>query len=388
LTLALALAGCSPAPPGGLNLPPPAVTVSLPLERTVTDSNDFTGRTAAVGMIQVRARVTGYLDTARFKDGDPVRENDVLFEIDPRVYRAAHDQAAASVAQMEARVARMQADYDRALSLVDRSAVSREEFEKYKGDLKEAQAGLSSARAALASAQLNVDFTKVRSPLSGRVSRRNVDPGNLVKADDTVLTSIVTQDPVYAYFDVDDLTFMQVGRQVLGGQGGPGGKRPSVLLGLAGEQGFPHRGTIDFVDNQVDPGTGTVRMRGVFDNKGGALTPGLFARVRVPLGGSRQALLVTDRAVDTDQGQKVLYVVGPDNVVDKRPVQLGGLHDGLREIVSGVKAGERVVVDGIQRVRGGVTVEPRLVEMPVYHDPRLAPGAPEVPKPAGKSDKS
>src|SRR3954469_9037601 len=173
LVLVLALTGCSPAPPGGLNLPPPAVTVSLPLEQAVTDYNDFTGRTAAVGMIQVRARVTGYLDKARFKDGDPVRENDVLFDIDPRVYRAAYDQAAASVSQMEARVARMQADYDRALSRVARSAVSREEFEKYKGDLKEAQAGLNSARAAQASAKLNLDFTQVRSPLTGRVSRRN-----------------------------------------------------------------------------------------------------------------------------------------------------------------------------------------------------------------------
>jgi RND family efflux transporter MFP subunit len=339
--------------------------VSVPLELSVTDFNHFTGRTAAVAMVQVRARVTGYLDKVHFKDGDLVREKDVLCEIDPRVYQAAFDQAEANVAQSDARVQRLRGDFERALNLFTKRTIGREEYEKYGGDLKEAQAAYNSARAAQTTAQLNLNFTKVISPIAGRVSRRNIDPGNLIKADETVLTAIVTQDPMYAYFDVDDLTFTQVGRLVRDGKQASDGL-PPVELGLTGEQGYPHAGAINFVDNQVDPSTGTLRMRGVFPNKDKTLTPGLFARIRVPLGGPHQALLVTDRAIDTDQGQKVVYIVNGDNVVDKRPVRLAGLHDGLREIVDGVRLGERVVVDGIQRVRGGIVVQPKLIKMPVF----------------------
>ncbi len=187
-----------------------------------------------------------------------------------------------------------------------------------------------------------------------------------------MLTTIVSVDPVYAYFDVDDLTFVSVRRLLQVGKNQSSADPPKVMLGLAHEPGFPHAGTIDFMDNQVDPGTGTLKMRGVFRNSDRELTPGLFARIRVPLGESHKAILVSDRAIDTDQGQKVLYVVGKNNIVERRLVRLGGLHDGLREIVSGLNAGEQVIVDGIQRVRAGIPVEPRVVEMPVLQDARNA----------------
>ncbi len=359
----LGLSGCAPPAPETPEMPPPVVTVDYPVKREVVDYNHFTGRTGAVDTVQVRAHVTGYLDRVRFKDGDLVKARDVLCEIDPRVYKAAFDQAEANVAQSEARVQRLERDYDRARVLYNKGAMGREEFEKYNGDLQEARAALNSARAARTSARLNLDFTRVEAPFDGRVSRRMSDPGNLVKADDTILTTIVRLDPIYAYFDVDDLTFQQIGplvHAVREGKSKPD-TLPPVQLGLPGEKEYPHQGVIDFVDNQVDPTTGTVRMRGVFQNPSGALTPGLFARILVPMGRAHDALLITDRAVDTDQGQKVLYVVNADNVVERRPVELGRLHEGLREIQSGIEASERVIVDGIQRVRGGMTVEPKQV---------------------------
>jgi RND family efflux transporter MFP subunit len=378
IVLTFAVAGCSKSAPEDMEFPPPAVSVSLPLEREVTDYQNFTGRMAAITMVQVRARVTGYLDKVNFKEGDLVKEKDVLVEIDPRTYQAAYEQAEANVAQFEARVYRLQGDYDRARGLFGKGTISKEEFEKYNGDLREAQASLNSNKAAMTSAKLNVDFTRVLAPVSGRVSRRNVDPGNLIKADDTILTNIVTQDPMYVYFDIDDRAYLQIDKMVREGKiGTPAstagkGKEAAaaanalipVQLGLINEKGYPHSGIINFVDNQIDASTGTMRMRGVFDNKVGLLTPGLFVRVRLPMDEPHKAILITDRAVDTDQGQKVVYVVGKDNAVEKREVQLGGVHDGLREIISGVRVGDQAVVDGIQRVRAGAKVNPKAVEMP------------------------
>ncbi len=364
------LTGCSQPAQDAMNMPPPVVIVSVPREQAVTDYGEYTGRLTAFDTIMVRARVTGYLDDIKFKDGELVTEKEVLFEIDPRLYKAAADKAEADFAQMEARMHRMEGDFDRARITYGKGAMSKEDYEKYLGDLRESRSALESARAALATAKLNLGFTKVQSPATGRVSRRMVDRGNLIKADDTILTSVVREDQMYAYFDVDDLTYQQVRKRVR-----PVGtiqsasttpverdtprEMPTVDLGLVDEKGYPHRGIIDFVDNQLDVGTGTMRMRGIFLNEDRSLTPGLFVRIRLPLSESHPALLVTDRAIDTDQSQKVIYVVNQDNVVEKREVELGGLHDGLREIKSGLKAGERVIVDGLQRVRAGVTVEPK-----------------------------
>jgi len=358
------LAGCAPSGPPAP--PPPAVSVSVPPEREVTDFNAFTGRTAAVDSVQVRAHVWGYLDKINFKEGDEVHKGEVLFQIDRRPYDHALAQAEAVLKQAEARrdntadaVARDQASP---------AATPLATLIQDQGGLREAEAAVGSARAARDSARLNITYADVTAPVGGRVGRAMVTVGNLVESGDqaggTMLTTIVSVDPMWVYFDVDDLTFLRVNQMLREGKIHPEAGPPKVYLGLANEDGYPREGVIDFVDNQVDPGTGTMRMRGVFPNKDGAMTAGLFARVRVPAGGKHKALLVSDRAVDTDQGDKVVYVVGPDDVAEKRAVRLGGLHDGLREVESGVKPGERVVVDGVQWVRAGAPVAPTLVEMP------------------------
>ncbi len=375
LALAAAVSGCSQPGPPEMTFPPPAVTVSYPLERDVTDYNDFTGRTLAVETVRIRARVWGYLQKINFREGAEVQKGDVLFEIDPRSYQADLDRAEATLVQNRARRDRLQSDYERGRRMLTQRAIGQEEYDKIVGDRAEAEAAVRLAEAGLAAARLNLDFTKVRAPVSGHIGRALVTIGNLIQSGEmggTTLTTLVSVDPVYVYFDVDDLTFMEVNRLSRTGPAQSSESRPRVLLGLACEQGYPREGVIDFIDNQVDASTGTLKMRGLFRNPDRALTPGLFARVRVPLGGSRRSLLVTDRAVDTDQGQKVVYVVNADDSVEKRSVRLGRLHDGMREIESGVKAGERVVVDGLQRVRGGIKVEPKLVAMPVPAEARPA----------------
>lgn len=362
----LALAGCKEAAAPDMTMPPPAVTVSHPLEREVTAFNDFTGRTAAVDMVQIRARVWGHLEKINFQEGAEVKKGDVLFIIDQRPYKATLARADADVGQSEARLQRLQGDHARAATLVQTRAISREEFDKIGGDLAEASSAVRSAIAGREVAKLNLEFTEVRAPISGRIGRAMVTAGNMVSSGEsggTMLTTIVSIDPMYAYFDVDDVTYLEIGRLMRRAKADEG-EKPAVLLSLANEKDFPHRGWIDFVDNQVDPGTGTMRMRGVFPNADGPLTPGMFARIRVPLGSSRKAILVTDRAVDTDQGQKVLYAVNSDNVIERRTVRLGRLFDGLREVESGIRPGDRVVVDGLQRVRPGLPVQPHLIDMP------------------------
>jgi RND family efflux transporter MFP subunit len=390
----LGLAGCGPAAPDEGAQPPPVVSVSDPIERDVTEYSSFTGRTAAVESVQVRARVWGYLQKVNFTEGAEVRKGDALFEIDPSTYQTMVDQARGRLTVAQAQLNLSEAEAARNTALRAKGVVSREDFEKTAAARETAAASVDSARADLARANLDLDFTKVRAPISGRVSRAMVTVGNLVQSGEiggTVLTTIVSLDPMWAYFDVDDLTFLRISRMIRAGKmkSGSGGET-LVLLGLADEDGYPHRGIIDFMDNQVNAGTGTLQMRGVFPNKDRSLTPGLFARIRVPLGASHRALLVTDRAVDTDQGQKVLYVVGDGDVIDKRPVRLGPLYDGLREVVDGLRPGERVVVDGIQRVHGGIKVEPHPVDMPVFQDARPAPAAPDKQPtaPAGESKKS
>jgi RND family efflux transporter MFP subunit len=343
--------------------------VSHPVEQDVTDYADFTGRTAAVDSVELRARVWGYLDKVNFKEGALVKKDDVLFEIDPRVYRADVERTRGTVAQFEARVHRTERDHRRAKTLLARAAVGQEEYDRYEADYREAAASLDIARANRDLAELNLGYTRVTAPVSGRVSRYVVTVGNLIQAGDqgggTLLTTIVSLDPMYAYFDVDERTALRVRQLVREGKSdSPRAGGFPVSLGLANEEGHPHQGTVNFVENQVNPKTGTIRLRGVFPNKDQVLLPGLFARVRTPIGRPHQALLVSERALDTDQGQKILYVVNDKNEVASRPVRLGALHKGLREIADGLKQGERVIVDGIQNVRPGVTVEPNLVDMP------------------------
>jgi RND family efflux transporter MFP subunit len=369
LGFCFALAGCADAPPPSKGNAPMPVSISYPIERYVTDYADFTARTAAVDSVEVRAHVWGYLDRVNFKEGELVKKGDVLFELDPRPYQALLDQAKGKVRQDEAQLSYDEAEYQRNLHLVRTGATSRSELDKITAARGVDIANIAADKAVVASRQLDLEYTKVIAPVSGRVSRYVVTVGNLIQSGDqnggTLLTTIVSVDPMYAYFDVDEYTALRVRQLVREGKSdSPRAGGYPVSLGLANEEGHPHQGTINFGDNQVNPKTGTIRVRGVFPNKQEHLLPGFFARVRVPIGRRHRALLVSDRALDTDQGQKVLYVVSDKNEVVSRSVRLGALHDGLREITDGLKPGERVIVNGLQQVQPGITVEPKLVDMP------------------------
>jgi RND family efflux transporter MFP subunit len=368
LGLSIGLAGCG-KPSGAPEAAPTPVTVSYPVQRDVTDYVDFTARTAAVDSVEVRARVWGYLDKVNFKEGALVNKGDVLFEIDPLTYKAALAQAEGNLVSIQARVERLDADFARARRMVTTGAIGREEYDKIGGDRGEATASRAALKAAVERARLDLQYTKVTAPVSGRVSRYVVTVGNLIQAGDqgggTLLTTVVSVDPMYAYFDVDEHTALRVRQMIREGKSdSPRDGGFPVSLGLANEAGFPHKGTVNFVDNQVNPKTGTIRLRGVFPNKDQVLLPGFFARVRLPVGRAHKALLVSERALDTDQGQKVLYVVNDKNEVVSRPVRLGALQAGLREITDGLKPGELVIVTGLQQVRPGVIVEPNRVDMP------------------------
>jgi RND family efflux transporter MFP subunit len=371
--LAIALfAGCNRAPVQA-GPPPqqtPEVLVSTPVIREVTDYEDFPGRTEPVSSIEVRARVTGYLEKVLFKEGSDIKAGDPLFEIDPRPYEAAMNQAEASVVQARARWERLEGDYLRAVKLLPKGVITQEEYDRVAGDRAEADAAVVVAKAARELAALNLSFTKVTAPIDGRISRRFIDPGNMVKADETILTTIIALNPVYAYFDLDERTTMRIQRMVREGtipwseeQGLP------VWLGLPDEEGYPYEGMINFADNRVDAETGTWRLRAVFENDDLVLAPGLIIRLRVPIGQPHQAILVSEQALGADQGQKYVYVVDDKGQVSYRRVQVGRLHDGLRAITDGLSSGERVVVGGLQRVRPGGQVQPKMVEMPIVGMP-------------------
>ena len=350
-----------------MNMPPPAVTISQPVERAVIDYDEYTERTAAVEEVEVRARVSGYLIKRNFKEGSEVQKGDLLFLIDLRPFQTVLDAAKGQVAQWEAKRARAEADGARTQRLLPKGAASQKDLDNAMADLGEARAAMQSGQAAVQRAALDLEFTKVTAPISGRISRTFITEGNLVNADATVLTTIVSLQPMYAYFDVDErsmLRYQQLARTANGK--GTRETRIPVSLTLANEEGGPQQGVLDFVDNRVDSTTGTIRTRGVFANTDHILTPGLFVRVRIPGSDTYQALLVTDRAISTDQGQKHVWVVNEQNVVDYRPITVGALQsDGLRVVKAGLKSGEWLVVNGLQRVRPGVTVVPQRGAMPI-----------------------
>jgi RND family efflux transporter MFP subunit len=358
----LALVALAPVPATAED-PPPQVSVARPVAREVTDYEDFTGRTEAAMTVELRARVTGYLDKVAFKDGAEVKKGDLLFEIDPRPYRAELDRANALVAQAEAHLKLAEANLKRAEALLPRGAISKEEYDKVVGERVEAEAALRVAMASRETAKLNVEFTRVYSPIDGRIGRRMLDPGNLVKADETILATIVSKAPAYAYFDIDERTVLRL-RKALREDRGDAKNAWPVQMALTGETGFSHRGTVDFVDVRVNPNTGTLRLRAVFANADGALVPGLFARIRLPISEPHKALLVPDSSVLSDEGQKFLYVVDDKNVVQRRRVSVGSLHDGLREVTEGLHESDRVAIAGLQRLRPGLTVAPVMTPVP------------------------
>jgi RND family efflux transporter MFP subunit len=344
---------------------PPEVQVSLPVTKEVIDYEDFTGRTEAIAMVEVRARVTGYLEKVLFTEGSEVEKGQALFEIDRRPYEAEMNRTQANLIQAEAHLKRLDADYRRAVRMLPNNSVSREEFDKIAGDRAEAEASVSVARASRDLARLNLDFTHVIAPLSGRTSRRLIDPGNMVKADETALTTIVTLDPMYVYFDVDERTLLRIRRLLCKNDPKATDKHElPILMGLADEEGYPREGRVNFEDNRVDSGTGTLRLRALFPNNPRVLSPGLFVRIHLPVGTPHSATLVAEQAIGTDQGQKFVYVVNDKDEVVYRLVKVGRLHDGLRVIEDGLAKTDRVIVTGIQRIRPGLKVQAKQVDMP------------------------
>jgi multidrug efflux system membrane fusion protein len=368
------LAGCgqansTPAAPGMAGGPP--VSAAAVIEKPVNETQEFSGRLEAVDRVDIRSRVNGFLNQVNFKPGGEVKKGEVLFVIDPRPYEAeaARTEAAARSAKAKAELARV--ELARAERLLADKAIAQREYDEKASSLKQLDADSAAAQAAYQAARLNLSYTRVVAPISGRVSKAEVTPGNLVDGN-VVLTSIVSSNPIYASFNGDEATYLRVGQAARQGQA------VLVRVGLANEAGFPHEGKLEFVDNRLDPATGSVRMRALLDNRDQALAPGLFARIQLggTKGTAKDALLITDRAVGTDQDRKFVYVVGADGKAEYRPVVLGPTVDGLRVVRSGLKAGERIVVDGLQRVQPGAPVTAQVVPMVAsQHPPALAAAA-------------
>lgn len=360
LSSLVVLAGCGRGGPPEMG--PPEVTVARPLVRKVTDWDEYTGRVAAVESVEIRARVSGYLQAIHFHDGGLVKRGDMLFEIDPRPYQAALDEARAQLTSARVRLELAANDLNRAKRLFASRAISEEELDARTKAKREAEAAIEAGQAAEKAAALNLDFTRIKAPISGRIGRRLVTAGNLVSGegkDATLLTTIVSVDPIHVYFTADERAFLRYTR--LAEQGIRPSSRDAanpVRLQLADEQGFPHQGVMDFVDNVVDQATGTMQGRAIFPNPDGDLTPGLFGRIQLLGEGPYEALIVPDAAIGTDQAQRLVYVVADDGTVTPRPVTLGRSLGELRVVRSGLTAADRVVINGIQRVRPGSKVKP------------------------------
>jgi multidrug efflux system membrane fusion protein len=337
--------------------PAPAVTVAQVLVRPVDDADEFTGRLQAVDTIQLRPRVGGYVDSVHFQEGALVRKDQLLFRIDPRPYQAEVDRLSANLSQAKSEQALAQSNAERAQRLLDQHAIAKEEADRQATAAQSAKAQVASTTAALDSAHLNLSFTEVRAPIDGRVSNALVTPGNLVTSND-VLTSVVSVDPIYAYFDVDEHSFLKFDRQRR-----EHGASPQISMALADENGFPHTGRIDFVDNQLRAGSGTIRLRAVFDNADARYTPGLYVRIQLRSDSREPRALVDDRAIGTDLGNKFVYVIDKDRKVEYRRVETGPLLDGLRVVTDGLDAKDVVIVNGLQHVRPGVEVNATKVAM-------------------------
>jgi RND family efflux transporter MFP subunit len=364
MLFALALAGCDEkAQSQAAAPPPPPVMVAQPVKRTVTDWDEFTGRFEAIQEVQVRARVGGFVTDVEFKDGDMVHAGDLLYIIDPRPFEAVATQADGQLADARAKTELAKRELDRGLTLVQTSAVSEQVVDQRRQALQAAHAAETIAEGVQKAAQLNVEFTHVMAPFTGRVSRHLVSVGNLVSGsangNSTLLTSIVSLDPIYIYFDVDEATYLKNNKLWFEG------KRPSsrdtpnpVQVALSGETKPSHDGHMDFIDNRLDVSTGTLRSRAIIPNKDISILPGQFGRVRLIGSSPYEALLIPDTAVATDQSRKIVFVIKDDSTVEARPVVLGPLDEGLRVIREGLKAEDKVIIDGLQRARVGAKVSP------------------------------
>ena len=367
MLLSVLLVGCDNSVAQNAAPPAPAVSAADVVVKSISQWDSFNGRIEAVESVQLRPRVSGYIDKVNYTDGQEVKKGEVLFTIDDRTYRAALEQAQANLARAKTQASLAQSEANRTDKLINTHLVSREEWEQRRSAAVQAQADIRAAQAAVDAAQLNLDFTKVTAPIDGRASRALITSGNLVTAGDTasVLTTLVSQKTVYVYFDVDESTYLHYQNLARSGQGASSNHTAlPVEIGLTGEEGYPHLGKGDFLDNQLTPSTGTIRMRALLDNSQRQFTPGLFARVRLPGSAEFKATLIDDKAVLTDQDRKYVYIVDKEGKAQRRDITPGRLADGLRIVRQGLNPGDKVIVEGLQKVfMPGMPVNAKTVAM-------------------------
>lgn len=362
--LVVSLLAAFPAPaqmPGGGG--PPPVTVAKPIVKEIVEWDEFVGRFDAVSSVEIRARVAGYLETSNFREGGLVKEGDLLFVIDKRPYQAAVNRAQAAVASAQTKLTFTKADFERTENLTRTGVAAERTLEERRQQAQQAEADLVGARAALEQARLDLGFTEIRAPISGRIGRRLVTEGNLVRANDTLLTTIVSLDPIHFYFDVDERSFLAYSRTI-GVRTALGEAKTQVLVGLADEKTLERPGALDFADNRLDPQSGTMRLRAVLENKELVLAPGLFGRVRIPGSPRYKAVLVPDEAISADQDRRFVLVVAEDGTVSAKVIRPGPREDGYRVIRQGLTGEETIVVNGLQRARPGGKVTPQPTTLP------------------------
>ena len=367
MLLSVLLVGCDNSVAQNAAPQAPAVSAADVVVKSISQWDSFNGRIEAVESVQLRPRVSGYIDKVNYADGQEVKKGEVLFTIDDRTYRAALEQAQATLARAKTQASLARSEANRTDKLVNTNLVSREEWEQRRAAATQAQADIRAAQAAVDAAQLNLDFTKVTAPIDGRASRALITSGNLVTAGDSasVLTTLVSQKTVYVYFDVDESTYLHYQNLARSGQGASSNHTAlPVEIGLTGEEGYPHQGKVDFLDNQLTPSTGTIRMRALLDNAQRQFTPGLFARVRLPGSAEFKATLIDDKAVLTDQDRKYVYIVDKEGKAQRRDITPGRLADGLRIVRQGLNPGDKVIVEGLQKVfMPGMPVNAKTVAM-------------------------
>ncbi|HBK6145120.1 TPA: efflux RND transporter periplasmic adaptor subunit [Raoultella ornithinolytica] len=365
--IAMLLASCDNSAAQNAAPQAPAVSAADVVVKSISQWDSFNGRIEAVESVQLRPRVSGYIEKVNYIDGQEVKKGEVLFTIDDRTYRAALEQAQATLARAKTQASLARSEASRTDKLIHTNVVSREEWEQRRSAATQAQADIQAAQAAVDAAQLNLDFTKVTAPIDGRASRALITSGNLVTAGDSasVLTTVVSQKTVYVYFDVDESTYLHYQNLARSGQGAASNHLAlPVEIGLVGEDGYPHQGKVDFLDNQLTPSTGTIRMRALLDNTQHQFIPGLFARVRLPGSAEFQATLIDDKAVLTDQDRKYVYIVDKDGKAQRRDIKPGRLAAGLRIVQQGLNPGDKVIVEGLQKVfMPGMPVNAKTVAM-------------------------
>jgi len=360
LLIANALTGCDNKPAAGSAPPPPTVTVAHPFQKSITEWDEYTGRFTALETVEIRARVSGFIDSVHFQEGQIVKKDDLLFVIDQRPYQIAVEQAKADIERAQAKLDIATQDVNRATPLIQNQTLTVREFDTRKSIERDASGQLASANAALKQAELNLEWTEVRAPIAGRISDKRVDAGNLITGGQTgatLLSVIVSIDPIHFVFDGSEADFLHYLRLAAAGTRPSSRDAPNpVAVRLADETEFSHMGRMDFVDNAINPKTGTIRGRAVFDNKDGFLTPGFFGRLRL-FGGTHDALLIPDGAIASDQASKIVFTVAEDGTVGTKRVELGPIIDGLRVVRSGLAPTDRIVIDGLPRARPGQKVK-------------------------------